>query len=589
MLGLNSEYDRWLASRTSGLSSFARDISPFDAFCAEQFLKSHVLLSDQDILSGIVGKSDDGGVDSFYFILNGMLVNDDTEPSPQQGQSVHLVFIQTKEGQGFSPTAVDKFDTFTDDLLDLTKTPDKYGRKYHNKLLDRMRIFKDKYHQLSLPKTTIDYYYITRKDVLENQGCEMSARKVLATAKRHISKAAINDFHFINAAKLYTQIGVRAPRTKTLSFAEIIDAPEGWIGLVSLPEFYSFLRNEQGERDEAMFDDNVRGFQRETPVNQSIQETLSTPTKSPEFWLLNNGVTVLSSNVQPKSSRKLEITDPQIVNGLQTSRQIFAYYFSGPAPSDDKRRILIRVIQNSDEDIRDKVIKATNNQNPMPAEALFTTFRIHKQIETVFLEHNFYYERRKGFYRDQNKPISQIVTTVELIPAVIAIMTDRQDDARGRPKGYIQDRTKRWSLFGHDDYDDAQITADPEVLSNPPFDISVYLNCVRLVRRIDQFLDTPTLRLDAEAKRNIRFYLAKYAACDAIRNARCVAVEISKMDVNAITDESLKAHLKVVRGIYRRYGGNDDAGRSPQMSVSLKKKLLKTFSSKRNAHKNQNG
>ena len=501
MLGLNAEYDRWVTCRTAGLSSFAREITPFDVFCAEQFLKPHVLLSDQDILSGIVGKSDDGGIDSFYFILNGMLVNGDTDVSPQQSQSIHLVLIQTKEGQGFSPTAVDKFDTFTDDLLDLTKTPDKYGRKYHNKLLDKMHIFKDKYHRLSLPKTTIDYYYITRKDLLENQGCEMSARKVLATAKRHISKAVINDFHFINAAKLYSQIGIRPPTTKTLSFSELIDAPEGWIGLVSLPDFYAFLQDEHGERNEAMFDDNVRGFQRETTINKSIQDTLKEPEKSPEFWLLNNGVTSLIVQRPAESSRKLEIADPQIVNGLQTSRQVFTYYRSPAAPKEDKRRILIRVIQNDVEDVRDKIIRATNNQNPMPAEALFTTFRIHKQIEAVFLKHDLYYERRKGFYRDQGKPISRIVTTSDLIPAVIAIMTDRQDDARGRPKGYIEDKVKRWSLFGHDDYDDSQIMSEPEVLAHPPFEISVYLNCVLLVRRVDQFLDTPGLRLDAEAKK----------------------------------------------------------------------------------------
>jgi hypothetical protein len=190
VLGLNSEYERWFA-RTSGLS-FPRGVTAFDVFCAEQFLKPHVLLSDQDILSGLVGKSDDGGVDGFYFILNGELVADDTDISRQQGQSVHLALFQTKEGQGFSPTAIDKFDTFTDDLLDLTKTPDRYGRKYHEKLQDKMRIFKEKYHQLSLPKTTIDYYYITKKDVLENEGCGISARKVMETARRHIPRAVIN-------------------------------------------------------------------------------------------------------------------------------------------------------------------------------------------------------------------------------------------------------------------------------------------------------------------------------------------------------------------------------------------------------------
>ena len=68
--------------------------------------------------------------------------------------------------------------------------------------------------------------------------------------------------------------------------------------------------------------------------------------------------------------------------------------------------------------------------------------------------------------------------------------------------------------------------------------------------------------------------------CAVIKNAHCPAVEIAKMDIAVITDEFLKAHLKVVRGIYRRHGGNDDAGRSPQMSETLKRKLFRTFSSK---------
>ena len=111
-----------------GLTDFDPEISPFEFFCAEQFLKSHILLSDQDILSGIIGKSDDGGVDSFYFLVNGQLVKDDTILPSQAQPVVNLVFIQSKETKGFAPNSVDKFDTFTDDLLELGKTPSQYGR-----------------------------------------------------------------------------------------------------------------------------------------------------------------------------------------------------------------------------------------------------------------------------------------------------------------------------------------------------------------------------------------------------------------------------------------------------------------------------
>ena len=184
---------------------------------------------------------------------------------------------------------------------------------------------------------------------------------------------------------------LRQPTTKDLHFVEWVDSPEGWIGLVTLSEFHGFLHDNGGKRNDSMFDDNVRGFYRDSAVNRSIYETLSHPQTMPEFWLLNNGVTVLSSKVQPKTYRVLEITDPQIVNGLQTSRQIAAYYGdkANTPPTDDRRRLLIRVIQNSDEDVRDKIIRATNNQNSMPAAALFTTFRIHKQIEIVFEKNGY--------------------------------------------------------------------------------------------------------------------------------------------------------------------------------------------------------
>jgi hypothetical protein len=356
-----------------------------------------------------------------------------------------------------------------------------------------------------------------------------------------------------------------------------VESPEGWIGLVKLSEFAKFLLRGGRERDDRMFDDNVRGFYRDTAVNRSIFKTLSHPARMPEFWLLNNGVTVLSSRVQPKSYKILEVTDPQVVNGLQTSRQILAYFEKNTPPKDDKRRLLVKVIQNSDDDVRDLVIRATNNQNPMPAESLFTTFRIHKQIESIFKKHGLYYERRKGFYRDQRKPIAQIVSALELIQAVIAIMTDRQDDARGRPKGYITDEEKRWKLFGHDDYDESVTEIDSQVADHPPFEIMVYLNCVRLVRRIDQFLQSET-RLSFEDKRNIRFYLAKSTACSVIGNAYCAPGAVASMDVDAIAEASIAGRFKVVRRLYRRLGENDDAGRSPKFSAALHKALVRELS-----------
>jgi hypothetical protein len=117
VVGLHAEYERWV-KRTKGLI-IPKGATLFDLFCAEQFL-----LSDQDIIAGLIGKSRDGGVDCFYFLLDGSLVEENTDISAQAEQSVHLVMMQTKEGSGFSANSIEKFATFTDDLLDLSKTPD---------------------------------------------------------------------------------------------------------------------------------------------------------------------------------------------------------------------------------------------------------------------------------------------------------------------------------------------------------------------------------------------------------------------------------------------------------------------------------
>jgi hypothetical protein len=170
------------------------------------------------------------------------------------------------------------------------------------------------------------------------------------------------------------------------------------------------------------------------------------------------------------------------------------------------------------------------------------------------------------------------VTAQELIRAVVAIMTNRQDDARGRPQGYIEDEKKRWAMFGHDDYDDSHVISDHTVISNPPFDIQVYLNCVRLVRRVDKFLGQRQLKLNNEDRRNIRFYLAKYAASEAVKNAYCPPAEIAKIKVDLIAEDTLLRQFRRVRRLYKRHGGNDDAGRSPLLSAALNKLLIKDLS-----------
>jgi hypothetical protein len=573
------EYENWLKDRGDGLPA---SVNAFEFFCAENFLKDFNL-SDDDIMSGIVGASLDGGCDALFFLLGGKCVRDDSPLPEQRGLTAHLIFLQAKEGGGFSPLQVDRFEALTDDILDLSRGPDKHRRTYHEGMLRRIKLFKNTYQKLLAPRLVIDYYYVTCVDADENKDCRTSADNVIQTVKRHFNRADVHPFHFINAARFYTQLFERPQFEKNLQCVEIMDGTEGYLSLVRLHDFYNFIKGDDGELIERIFDDNVRGFQLDTRVNESIHDSLTRSSEKPEFWLLNNGITILSPEAESKGGKTFRIVDPQIVNGLQTSRQIFDYFKAGEKiPEQDNRRIVVRVIENSDEKTREEIIRATNNQNPMPAEALYTTFRIHKQLELFFESKGLYYERRKGYWRDKRKPISKIVSALSIVQAVVAIVMGAPDVARGRPRDYINDKNTRYAIFGHDDFDDSKpMPGDVEKFR--PLDFEVYLQCWCLVRRIDKFLNIPTLRLDNEAKRNFRYYLSRSVACAATGNAHFPPISLTKINASSLTDEFLKTCLPKIRRLYKQFGGDDEAGKNPKMAEALQKWLIKTYSPPRKA------
>jgi AIPR protein len=152
---------------------------------------------------------------------------------------------------------------------------------------------------------------------------------------------------------------------------DVTDAPintkGGIVGLIKLREYVNFLRDEKGELRRNLFEANVRDYQGATQVNAEIQKTLSE--RWPEdFWWLNNGITIVAGKVT-QTGKTLTIEDPQIVNGLQTSREIFHYYKTANTDGDE-REILVRVISPQTSDSRDRVIKATNSQTAISPASL---------------------------------------------------------------------------------------------------------------------------------------------------------------------------------------------------------------------------
>ena len=97
------------------------------------------------------------------------------------------------------------------------------------------------------------------------------------------------------------------------------------VGMVSLIDLFKFLveyKNKAGNLDQ-LYEKNVRQFLgSRRKVNKGIVSTLN---DNPQlFGLYNNGITIVASNyVKSDSDSTVEIRDPYVVNGCQTTRSIW--------------------------------------------------------------------------------------------------------------------------------------------------------------------------------------------------------------------------------------------------------------------------
>ncbi|OYW57020.1 MAG: hypothetical protein B7Y80_02825 [Hyphomicrobium sp. 32-62-53] len=549
---LKSNFENW-KQRTEELTG----VDPWLYYCLEQFLKVFSL-DDEEMQFGLTEGGNDGGADGIYIIANQrQLVTEDAELDAGSVSKIRILFFQVKTSGGFKPTEIEKWIQLTDDFFDLTKKPESFGLRYNSKVKALMQIWREQYLRLSssFPELKVDYYYITGADAQPDDYAKDSGERVKAKATQHVKGNP--EVHFVGAQELWEQVQKRPPKSKTLIWAEApMSTQEGFVGLVRLGDFRDFLEDdsEPGMLAERIFESNVRGFQQESSVNEEIAKSLE-QAEQINFWLLNNGVTIIASKAQQASHLHLSIEDPQIVNGLQTSRSIFKHFSLSPLHNvpEDRRAVLVRVIPTSDQAIQDRIIRATNSQNKMLPASLRMTDQIHRDIEELFKRADLFYDRRKGFYRDQGKPAKKIISVNAVAQAVISILLQRPDDARARPGNYFKDDTKYASAF-----------------DNPRIPPPAYLICVQLLQKVERSLHG--LNVDRADQKNIKFYVAALLARELTGLDKPVYSKLPSL--SGVSEATIGECYRQVDKIYRSLsqGHEKDAvARGPLMLEKIDK------------------
>lgn len=520
----------------------------FDFFSASQILKNQGL-SDDEVDNGIVGKGLDGGCDSIYLFLNNLLITPDVVEhiSAPKDSILEMIIIQSKKTTSFGEDAVMKWKTISGNLLDLSKTTTDFMTRYNADVLEAFTTFRDTYTRLitSRVKLKFKFYYATLASELHPNVIQQ-AEELKDTIKGLFPNAVV-EVIFVDSDALFDMYNAVIENRVNLKFADIPISPnqKNYIALVDLKSYFNFIVNDEGDVRKSFFDSNVRDYQGKNNVNSSISETLHRADDN-DFWWLNNGVTVLASEATLVNNRELQIVNPEIVNGLQTSMEIYNYFSENrEALESEKRSILLRIIVPDNEESRDQIIFATNNQTNIPKATLRVTDPIHLQIEMYFKSRGLFYDRRKNYYKNQGRKPAEIVGVSFLAQCLITIFLKKPDYARARPSTLLNDEKTYNELYEKNN------------------DLEVFYRVALLGKKIQRNVRSGSDYSSAE-KSDILYYVLYAVIADVLGKKNITPADIKNLDIDSITDTLIEDIRNRVYEIYKQHGGNGRVAKSAE-------------------------
>jgi AIPR protein len=534
----------------------------FELFVAEQVLKD-MDLSYEELESGLVAGGNDGGIDGLYVFVNGELVQEDSDLTGyKKNVAIDAVVIQAKMSKGFEETPIEKLGAATRDLFRLDADLDKLAPVYNESVRQCAQILRKAWLGLvdRFPSLHFRYVYASKGDVASVHPNVCRKSELLEADVKGLFKQATYRFDFLGTAELYA-LASRQPKTSyQLRLAENPISAAGDVGyvcLVKLRDYAAFLRDDGGGLQKALFEANVRDYQGSTRVNEGIHVSLLAKDKE-DFWWLNNGVTIIAAKAT-LAGKTLTLEDPQVVNGLQTSTEVFGYFASANTQGDE-RSILVRVIVPPGEDAesRDRIIKATNSQTSIPEASLRATDSVHRNIEAFLAPFGLYYDRRKNYYKNQGRPLEQIISIPFMAQAVMSILLQRPDDARARPSSLLKRDEDYRAIFSNE------------------FPLAMYRVCAATAKRTDDYLRI-NVGLDAKDRTNLRYFVVMHAVACAISSATPTLQQIAGLDVSLLSDGVLQASLDIVRAAYKSSGGSDQVAKSGAFTDTVKADLATRF------------
>ena len=412
----------------------------FEHFCNEQILKNYDL-SLEEIEEGITDGSNDGGIDAVYIFANGGLLKDgDDLEYLKKESSIEMFIITSKHDDSFEQAVINSEYTTIAEFFNLALANDELVSPYNERILEKRSLFIQSYMQLATKLKTlkIRYIYVSRGDSkLVGENVFSKSQQLVDLTKSYFSDCVVS-YDFLGASEILSLYRKKKEFDLNLPFCEQLSAEkQKYIVLCNIKDYYNFLKDDKNELKRYLFDSNVRDYNGLNKTNTEILQTLSND-DNVDFWWLNNGITILSSNAV-NMGKFIKIENVQIVNGLQTSYTIFEYFNNCPDAKDD-RKLMVKIITETDGEIRDKIIRATNSQTSIQEASLHATDKIQRDIEEILLKYNMYYERRVNFYKNQGYDDTLIFSPLYLASGYVSLVGKNIQEAIKLKQKFMQNK-----------------------------------------------------------------------------------------------------------------------------------------------------
>lgn len=384
------------------------------------------------------GGSDDLAIDGAAIIINGNIVNSEDEIFYllQRNGSLDVTFalIQSKKSPKFKGEQVGNFIFGVKSLFDETPSIPE------NEKITKLRELKDSIYKNSInfdQPPELKLFFVTTGEWKEPEQITGKVRRELKELDSRSLFRNQADVEFYGAERLkssYRELSRKS--VKEISFNNHValpDMPEdlnvrqSFLGSVSVESYIELVTNSDGDLSKELFYDNVRDFQGGNKVNKEITETLQSSTSQALLPLLNNGITVIAKKVD-KIGSKLKLTDFQIVNGCQSSSVLFE---NRTLLSKDTH-VVLKIIDTTDQEVINRIIRATNRQTEVKDEAFESLKPFHKDLEEYYKAKSkailpaIFYERRSKQYLGHPKIKShQIVTLASQIKSYVSTVLEQ--------------------------------------------------------------------------------------------------------------------------------------------------------------------